>query len=1024
MSGNTEKNSLFGVFSITDRASCERAIRNGGITAMISAGITAVFAGIGFFTSSSNKDLAYLLDPWLTVDAVLIVILGIFIFRRSRVAATIMVLYFAVSKAIIWYDMGNMKGLFVGFIFFMFYFTAMRGTYIWHKSYKNEGSHSVPQYNFIRRIKYLGFWSRVVATIVDNILIAGISIPLGMLCGLLLANEIHKDPLPSVLAGGLFLSQFVMTILSIIFIIFFWTLRNATPGKMVFSAQIRDARTLGPPSLGQYILRFLGYIPSSLPLGLGFIWVALDSRKRGWHDLLAGTVVVQNLTTSRSGENGIQSARACITSIPDEEGIASELSKKYETRLGNAHECEPALRLIPHGADEIAMVQTVFPDRILEDNKGLVVTVTYVGLDYSVWPSMVPFMEIRTLDISDDWGKRFLTIHLHDGTFYQIPLWYFSDKGTELLELIEKYLDRHNFSRAYQRHKARTAAAPIPSATTSSPRPTAQSSSSTGAKVVVLTAPNQSTSTGGDPAGTEVLGPAKTMAPQSQLINGRYEPCLADPEWAPGDLYVCHDRSVGVTVRLVRIGRRIDLSPTMLGQLTKAPRVSGLLWPQRLITISANQPQGRLSAGDCLLVFADTPSSQPLPASRLWTNKQHVTLTAVLPALRQLAGVLDAAHRAGVNLRGLRYGQIFTNQEQGLHVFAIAPFVVADALESDLLLASNYPHSVNPATLMAAACCVLLAPASERHLHQAHAGEYHTITNLSYAINQVLRCQFDGKNPSPQSTADELLDAIQSNQGIRLEDYLTPRQIERLREIEGLDETAIFSLLRLAVARQRPGTVLLNDQEPRQLDEQTVETALAALRGKKTVEVRQQYAGLIRIAATAVAVILSLLVIGTWWWGGTASPGPWQAVEGHPPARVRTAVTTKSLFGQAFPSSTFTVIPHDRSDLTFYFEFQDLPVGSVAIEVTADDGARLGHYQLPGQHSRGWVFAGFSTEGRPDLRHVTMKGLLNGQVLHQVQVPVGKRWFGSFGQVILTLLILWGTWMALTMFLARRSRTS
>ncbi|MBT7879149.1 MAG: hypothetical protein HN738_13805, partial [Gammaproteobacteria bacterium] len=27
-------------------------------------------------------------------------------------------------------------------------------------------------------------------------------------------------------------------------------------------------------------------------LGLGFIWIALDKRKQGWHDKLAGTVVI------------------------------------------------------------------------------------------------------------------------------------------------------------------------------------------------------------------------------------------------------------------------------------------------------------------------------------------------------------------------------------------------------------------------------------------------------------------------------------------------------------------------------------------------------------------------------------------------------------------------------------------------------------------------------------------------------------------------------------------------------------
>ncbi|WP_308367233.1 MULTISPECIES: hypothetical protein [unclassified Microbulbifer] len=138
MSMGAKKKSLLDAFSITDRRSCEKAIRNGGIAAMVSAGITAIFAGLGFITSSSSKNLAYLLDPWLTVDVALIVILGIFILRKSRVASILMLLYFVTSKGIMWYDMGKPQGLFMSAIFFLFYFTAMRGTYIWHKSYKDE----------------------------------------------------------------------------------------------------------------------------------------------------------------------------------------------------------------------------------------------------------------------------------------------------------------------------------------------------------------------------------------------------------------------------------------------------------------------------------------------------------------------------------------------------------------------------------------------------------------------------------------------------------------------------------------------------------------------------------------------------------------------------------------------------------------------------------------------------------------------------------------------------------------------
>ncbi|WP_141737159.1 RDD family protein [Marinobacter sp. X15-166B] len=34
---------------------------------------------------------------------------------------------------------------------------------------------------------------------------------------------------------------------------------------------------------------------SALPLCLGFIWVGVDKRKQGWHDKLAGTVVVRSI---------------------------------------------------------------------------------------------------------------------------------------------------------------------------------------------------------------------------------------------------------------------------------------------------------------------------------------------------------------------------------------------------------------------------------------------------------------------------------------------------------------------------------------------------------------------------------------------------------------------------------------------------------------------------------------------------------------------------------------------------------
>jgi hypothetical protein len=125
------------IFNITDRAKCERVIRTGGIAAMISAGITAIFAGAGFFTTPSDKGLANYVNPWMTIDVALILVLGFFIFRKSRVASTIMVIYFAASKIDAWLTVGRPQGFLLSMVFLLCYIAAMRATYIWHKTYKN-----------------------------------------------------------------------------------------------------------------------------------------------------------------------------------------------------------------------------------------------------------------------------------------------------------------------------------------------------------------------------------------------------------------------------------------------------------------------------------------------------------------------------------------------------------------------------------------------------------------------------------------------------------------------------------------------------------------------------------------------------------------------------------------------------------------------------------------------------------------------------------------------------------------------
>jgi uncharacterized RDD family membrane protein YckC len=62
---------------------------------------------------------------------------------------------------------------------------------------------------------------------------------------------------------------------------------------MIMKLKIIDAHSGGPASTGQLIGRYLGYYVATIPLALGLVWVAFDERKQGWHDKLAGTLVVR-----------------------------------------------------------------------------------------------------------------------------------------------------------------------------------------------------------------------------------------------------------------------------------------------------------------------------------------------------------------------------------------------------------------------------------------------------------------------------------------------------------------------------------------------------------------------------------------------------------------------------------------------------------------------------------------------------------------------------------------------------------
>ena len=89
---------------------------------------------------------------------------------------------------------------------------------------------------------------------------------------------------------------------SLLITVVMWVKFSGTPGKLLLDCHVVDARTGHPISYMQGLIRYVCYIVSIIPFGLGFFWILWDKRKQGFHDKIAKTVVIQ-LEQEQLGED-------------------------------------------------------------------------------------------------------------------------------------------------------------------------------------------------------------------------------------------------------------------------------------------------------------------------------------------------------------------------------------------------------------------------------------------------------------------------------------------------------------------------------------------------------------------------------------------------------------------------------------------------------------------------------------------------------------------------------------------------
>ena len=140
------------------------------------------------------------------------------------------------------------------------------------------------------RYQYAGFWIRTAAAFIDSIVLMLITSPLLILWYGFDTYWKAAETSDFLGVGEVLISWILPLVLTIVF----WLKVQATPGKMLFSLKVLDELTGKPLTLQQSLIRYVGYFVSAFALLFGFIWIAFDAKKQGWHDKMARTVVVKD----------------------------------------------------------------------------------------------------------------------------------------------------------------------------------------------------------------------------------------------------------------------------------------------------------------------------------------------------------------------------------------------------------------------------------------------------------------------------------------------------------------------------------------------------------------------------------------------------------------------------------------------------------------------------------------------------------------------------------------------------------
>ncbi len=123
--------------------------------------------------------------------------------------------------------------------------------------------------------------------LIVNLAFSGLAAVAALVASFFSGDGSNVSGLALALGGGVWFG------LAALYLVAFWSLAAQTPGMRFFGIRL-GVEGRGLP-LGRSLKRLVGLGLAALPLGLGFLGVVFDERRRGWQDRLAGVDVLYEI---------------------------------------------------------------------------------------------------------------------------------------------------------------------------------------------------------------------------------------------------------------------------------------------------------------------------------------------------------------------------------------------------------------------------------------------------------------------------------------------------------------------------------------------------------------------------------------------------------------------------------------------------------------------------------------------------------------------------------------------------------